>query len=482
MKKRICAVLVAIIIVFGFCATFSSCAKSQVKENTKYDIKVVYDEKNNVLDGQMSVRYVNNSDAILDDLYFHLYPNAYRQGAQFSPIDETEKSDAYPNGESWGNIQINSVRIGSDAQYEIGGEDEDILVVRFPKEVEPTQKVTIEIDFKVTLANVRHRLGYFDGVVNCGNWYPIACVKKEVGFDAYPYYSNGDPFTSDCADYSVTISVPSTKVVATGANCERRDSGVVATYSCNINNVRDFAFVIGDFKTKSAKIGNTQITYFYRKDTDPEDTLKCANDAISYFSKTLIQYPYSNYAVVETPFISGGMEYPTLVYVSDNLNRSLLQEAVVHETAHQWWYSLVGNNQVEHAWMDEGLSEYSTTLFYEAHPDYGVSYKARMSDATGAYVIYSSITTSDGVMDKKVNEFTHYDYTYLTYLKGALMFDAVRKSVPNDAFFKALKNYANQYAYSIATPDQMISSFEKSTSRPLRSVFESFLYGKAQIF
>ena len=222
--------------------------------------------------------------------------------------------------------------------------------------------------------------------------------------------------------------------------------------------------------------------YYYEEDENAKHNLTASTDALEYFSNTIKNYPYKSYSVVKTPFLHGGMEYPGLVMISDALNPSLTEEAIIHETAHQWWYAIVGNNEVEHAWLDEGLTEYATTLFYEFNPTYNVTYKARMADATSAYVIYSDVTQSDGVMDKNVNEFTSFDYTYLTYLKGALMFDSVRKTVGDEAFFKALKDYCNTYAFKIATPDGMIASFEKSTNRAVKGVFDSFIYGKAQIF
>jgi aminopeptidase N len=158
------------------------------------------------------------------------------------------------------------------------------------------------------------------------------------------------------------------------------------------------------------------------------------------------------------------------------------KEAVIHETAHQWWYGIVGNDQVNHAWMDEGLAEYSTTLFYEFNPSYNVTYKQRMADATSAYLVYLDVSSYDGVMDRSVAEFSSFDYTYTTYLKGALMFDTVRKSVGDKAFFTALKSYRNTYEFSCASPQQMIDAIERSSARQVRGVFESFLYGKTGIY
>lgn len=483
MKKLTTLILFITGIIVALCIISCNNEPDGKAKLNEYQIEVVYDEVEKTLDGKMTVDYVNNSDALLDEVCFHLYPNAYREGAQFSPIDDSLKADAYGNGVSYGGIDVNEVYVnGTVALYDICGEDDDILRVYFDEIIEPTQSVSITVDFLVKIANVKHRLGYYDNVVNCGNWYPIACVKTQDGFDSYPYYSNGDPFCSDCSDYKVKITVPSHLKVASSGQGNRVDSGLIATYDLSISSARDFAFVIGNFKSETAKCADVDVTYYFVEDDNAMHNLTTAVDSLSYFSSILQKYPYKTYSVVKTPFLHGGMEYPGLVMISDTLNSSLTEEAIIHETAHQWWYGLVGNNEVEHAWMDEGLTEYSTTLFYEFNPSYNVSYKARMADATSAYVIYSDVTQSDGVMDKNVNEFSSFDYTYLTYLKGALMFDAVRKTLGDEAFFKALKQYCNEYAYKIATPDEMIGAFEKSTNRAVKGVFDSFIYGKAQIF
>jgi hypothetical protein len=298
------------------------CVKEDAVGRNFYDIRAVYDEKTHTLDCSMDLSYKNNSDAILDELCFHLYPNAYRKGAQFRAVDENVRESAYVNGESYGGIQIHNVTRGEkQVEWSIEGEDDDILVVPLIKELEPTERVALSIDFTVTLAQVRHRLGYVEGVANFGNWYPIACKKTQSGFDTSPYYSNGDPFWSDCSDYKVTVTVPASFSVALSGKSEKVENGVTVTYTSQIENARDFAFVVGEFETLRKKVGKTEVIYYYKKDTDAQSTIDCAVDALAFFSEKFGEYPYSTYSVVETHFVYGGMEYPALVYVSDLLNK-----------------------------------------------------------------------------------------------------------------------------------------------------------------
>ncbi|MBO5223765.1 MAG: M1 family metallopeptidase [Clostridia bacterium] len=481
MKRFFIFLITVTIALFAF--PFTGCVKDEAIGRSFYDIKAVYDDTAHTLKCSMNVSYVNNSDAILDELCFHLYPNAYRKDAQFKAVEESVREVAYPHGESEGRIDVESVkRNGKDNEWSIEGMDDDILVVALTKEIEPTERVALDIDFTVYIPEVRHRLGWVGDTVNLGNWYPIACVKTQSGFDTSPYYSNGDPFYSDCSDYKLTLTAPSAYTVAMPGKSERRENGVNVTYVSVLENARDYAFVIGKFDTLSTKVNGVDINYYYLKDSDAENTLACAKDAIAFFSDKFGAYPYSTYNVVETQFVYGGMEYPSLVYISDTLNKSMCKEAVIHETAHQWWYGVVGNDQINHAWMDEGLAEYSTTLFYEFNPSYNVTYRQRMADAMSAYIVYCDVTSYDGIMERNIGEFSAFDYTYVTYLKGALMFDAVRKTVGDEAFFRSLKNYKKEYSFKIASVQGLINTFENTTGRQLKNVFDSFLYGEAKIY
>jgi hypothetical protein len=479
MKRRL-KIFTIVILLFAAVLPLS-CAKRSGIARTKYTISATYDGEN-TLTACANIDYYNSTGATLDELYFHLYPAAYRKNAQFKPIDESYVSLAYPVGENWGGIAVGKTSVrGVETQFEIGGEDEDILIVPLLKEISPGERAQISVEYTLTLATVKHRTGKYDGVATFGNWYPIACVYESGEFDTSPYYSNGDPFYSEVADYEVSVTVPSTLVVATSGTAERVENGVSATYSSTLT-ARDFAFCVGEFKVDKREEKGVVVLYYYRKDVDHEGTVKAAADALKFFSDKFGAYPYSTYSVVEAPFLYGGMEYPTLSIVSDSLSKSLTQEATIHETAHQWWYGLVGNDEIRHAWMDEGLAEYSTTVFYEFNPSYGVTYKARMADATSAYIVYSDVSDSDGKMDKKLNEFSSYDYTYLTYLKGALLFDAVRKTLGDRAFFKSLAEYCSRYSFRNAAPDDLISTLSTVSKTDLRGLFNGFLEGKTRIF
>lgn len=482
--KRLKAFFLSFILFCCVIIPVSACNNAQ--EYTKYKIVAVYNESEKTIDATVEVLYINPSDIELNEVMFHLYPRAFREGAKFSPVPKESLYEAYPNGKSYGDLTVLKViRDGEEKEIKFSGQDEDILLV--PGTLLPASATKIEIEFSLKLPTIRHRFGYFDGIVNLGNWYPIACAIVGGQQDTSPYYSNGDPFISDIADYEVQITVPEKYQVATsGRQTEIKKDGQ-KTVTSKISKARDFALVIGEFEQKTVNHNGIEINYYYKQDTDATFQVQTAIDALDTFSNLFGQYAYDTLSVVKTPFLYGGMEYPGLVYVSDSLNQSLFTDVIVHEIAHQWWYAAVGNDQIREAWLDEALADYSTTIFYEFNPSYNVDSKARLADAQVGYILYCERYKNNGKDDTSMNRsLPQYqntqEYQFLIYAKGQLMFDLLRKTIGDEAFFFALKSYYKKYKFSRATGDDLIGELEFASKTHLKGYFESWLDGKAKMF
>lgn len=488
--KKICRF--AVMIVFSLVVAFSFCScdmtELQVEGITSYVIDMVLDDENKTIDCSESINYTNNYEIELDNICFHLYAAAYREGAVYCPITDSELASAYPNGVNYGGIEIESVILnGGEASYEIAGEDSDILQVNLDDVLIPGFSVDIEIEFTLTVPNVRHRFGYSGETINLGNFYPIVCMY-DGGWVCDPYYSNGDPFYSDVANYTVTMQADEKYTVATsGENItETMDDGTIKT-SASLLSGRDFALVLGEFETVMQMEGDIEIYYYYYDDEEFEDSLTTACDSISTFNDLFGSYPYPSYSVVQTAFLNGGMEYTGLVYISDEVSGDTYDEVIIHETAHQWWYGVVGNDQVGQAWVDEALAEFSTTLFYDANPSYNATYEERIADATAAYAMYCDLYENTAnfstAIDRPSNEFSSsLEYTYMTYVKTQIMYDSLRTIIGESTFINALANYYAQNKYQIATGDLLIAAFENASESQLFSFFESWLDGKTQTF
>lgn len=485
MKKIGTILVAAIVALTGF--TFVACGE-KTAARTAYDINATLD--GHVLTVKMTVDYVNGCETPLGDLTFNLPMQAYREGAKYSPVESSQISSAYPSGTvSYASFAVTRLAVdGAEQTPSIGGEDENALTVAFSSPLEYASTTKIEIDYTLKLPNMRHRLGYYGNSVSLGNFYPIACVYEGGEFVCDPYYAIGDPFTSEIADYSVTLTAPSEYVAAFtgGVESETRLEDLT-TYTSKAKGVRDFAIMLGSFERVSSTSGTTVVNYYYYSDDTPQESLQAAIDSLNTFGSMFGEYALPSYSVVQTPFMYGGMEYPGLVMISDAYTGGMYKDIIIHETAHQWWYSAVGNNQVDEAWLDESLTEYSTMLFYDANPSYGVTYADKLADLLTSYIVYCDTYKDGGKGDTSFNRtLSEYsdstEYNYLVYVKGALMLGELRTRLGDSTFKSALKSYYANNNGKIATTDTLIGEFEDASKTELKGYFDSWLDGRVLMF
>jgi hypothetical protein len=486
LKKLSCIILSILIII-----TFTACKSEEVDLNklSCYEINAEFNDSEMSLTADMNFEYYNSTGKEITQLKFNLYGNAYRDDAKIKPISENYKSIAYPNGNSYGKMDILSVTENENSlNYTICGIDNNILEVTLVEGVFPSERVKINIDFKLTLAQIMHRTGYNNKTINLGNWFPILCVNTNEGYYECPYYSSGDPFYSDCANYTVNFKVKKSYVAAaSGEYLGVSDEGEYNNYLISVKGVRDFALVLSkDFSVMTQKVLNTTIYYYYYDDENAENTLKVATESFKYFSEKFGEYPYNTLSVVKTGFCYGGMEYPCLTMISDNLTDKQYIQTIVHENSHQWWYGLVGNNQSINSWMDEGLAEYSTVLFFENYEEYGISSMQLISSAVTSYKTYYNIYSQlhgevNTSMNRSLSEFiSEYEYMNIAYKKSLLMFDNLRISIGDKKFYLGLNNYFKKYKYKNAAPENLIGCFEK-IGADTNEYFNSWIDGKVLI-
>ncbi len=481
-RKTVGFLLVAFVL-FGACLGLVSCKQTE-NVYTRYEVNAEYMPENATLTGAMKVTFENSTDSEISVLKFQLYPNAYRKDATQKPISPLDEQTAYYNGESYGEMVISSV--SGAKSWEVMGEDENILFVFLEKSVFPSEKVVVDIAFLVKLAFVNHRIGVTEKTVNLGNFFPILCGIKNGGFCEISYSAIGDPFYQDCADFSLSLTLPKDYVVAATGDLEReRVLETKKEYVFSASKARDFALVLSkDFRILQTKAGGNDIYYYYYDDAHAQERLALAAEAFAYFENTFGEYPYLKYSLVQTGLCLGSEGYPALTMVSDRLEEQALARAVAKETAGQWWGVVVGSDQVENAWQDEGLAEYSAICFFENYEKYGIARERVVGDALKEYRAYydvygSVLGRTDTKMMRSLSAFvSEFEYRCLEIDKPIVMLDTLRKSVGDDVFFKGLKRYYKDNRFSIATAEHLIGAFEKS-GLDVRGFFESFLQGKA---
>jgi len=434
------------------------------KEETinNYRINAIFDEESKRIMSSQVVTYVNNTEEELNSIYFHIYPNAFSK-LEYAPFEKGEIKQAYPNGFNEGYIDIKRIANKNNIlDYKIMGNKEDILEVKLDSNLKPKDNIEIEIKYTVKLPNSLGRFGYGEDTINVTNWFPIACVYDERGWNTKSYEPIGDPFYSDVSNYQVNILTPKKYVLAATGNIEdKKTSGEKTLYKIKAKNVRDFAFILSDkFKVKSDYVGKTKVNSYYLNDNMGDISLNVAKESIKVFNELFGKYPHETYSVIASDFFIGGMEYPTLVMIDktlyNNKNKYILEYIIAHETAHQWWYSTVGNDEISEPWIDEALTEYSTVLYFEKM--YGENAKKELMNQ----MRYQSKKHSVEDIFKPTTEYKDsIDYSLGVYTKGAVIFDNIRKDVGDDIFFNTLQQYYKMYSFKNVSGDEFVQIWSK---------------------
>ncbi|MDF2566538.1 MAG: family metallopeptidase [Massilibacillus sp.] len=490
MKKKLTMVLAAILIATTLISCSNNIDKTPddatigVQEVNKvapsekgnfYDISAVLNETDKTLSATEIVKYVNNENIELKELYFHVYTNAFKQ-KETAPFLFDDFERAYSRGFEPGYTDISKVKIkdGEDLKYSLQGEGSTILKVELIEPIKPGTAIELSMDFNVKIPPANERFGYGENHFNLGNWYPIAAVYDKTGWNLDKYYPIGDPFYSDSSNYKVTIKAPKDYIIASsGVLISEKVEGESKTSEFQSSNMRDFAFIANkDFKVSEKTVDGTIVKSYYYKDDENrgKEALESGANSIKIFNDKFGKYPYPVYSVVETVFPSG-MEYPGLVYISENYyktfsNKDALTIVVVHETAHQWWYSLVGNDQVDEAWLDEGFATYSESIYIEN----------AISKTRGKNYFNNNVEERH---NEGLEDFRNWDdYGPTVYTRGAVVLNELRNKFGDEKFFQIMQEYFKEYEFKIATSEDFVNVSEKVTGQQLDEFYNTWIYAK----
>ncbi|WP_236887747.1 M1 family metallopeptidase [Metaclostridioides mangenotii] len=414
----------------------------------QYKIDAIFNDEDKKIMCNQTTEYVNNTKESLDKVYFHIYPNAFSK-REYAPFEKEEMQQAYPNGFNEGYMDIKNVLSSKkNLQYEVKGEKNDILEIKLHKKLKPGDSVPIDFKYNVKLPNSLGRFGYGENTINVTNWYPIACVKDGRGWNLKSYESIGDPFYSETSDFDVNLLLPRKyKLANTGTIVNDKYDEKKKMYEIEAKNVRDFAFIMSeDFDIGRGRSKGVSInTYNLNKNLAHKST-EVAEDSIRIFSDLFGKYPYKGFSVVASDFYIGGMEYPMLVMIDQSLynekNKFLLEYVIAHEAAHQWWYSVVGNDEISEPWLDEALTEYSTVLYFENK--YG---KDTANKLMKTMEVQAKNYKSENIFKPTTDYDNSTDYSLNVYTKGAVALHKVREEVGDKVFFSTLKEYYSKNKY-----------------------------------
>lgn len=505
LNRRLRQVSVYILIIAVFASIIGGCSLRQPAAPTipvpanvpvrtektadinQYVIDAVLDPANMMLTAEQQVTYVNNNSVGLTELYFHIYTNAFKK-KETAPFLFDDFSRAYSRGFKPGYSELSSVELSKGQtrealEYSLQGEGETILKVKLPEPLQPQKSVILELKYKVVIPPAGERFGYGEGNINMGNWYPVVAVYDAKGWNLDKYYSIGDPFYSDTSNYTVSIKAPKEyTIAASGLLTEEKVEGEYKSWRFDASDMRDFAFIASNkFQVAEDKAGDTLVKSYYYKGHEKKgkEALEYGKRSIEIFNVNYGKYPYPVYSVVETEFPSG-MEYPGLVYINTNYydndyNGDNLMYTTVHETAHQWWYGVVGNDQIDEAWLDEGFATYSEGVFTEMEYGRGNGelYYEYLEESAKEDI---KAKAYDGVILKPLSRYTDWsDYGPAVYTGGAVLLNEIRRQVGDQDFFRILQTYYSEYSFKNATTEDFLKVCEQVSGKDFDALFSEHL-------
>jgi len=493
----ITASIVAIVFVVLTLLTDEIDMLKKARENSDtITINATFDDIAKTLTASQTIAYKNRAGVPLNEIKFHIYANAYQDGAKNPPVSESEVPEAFPNGKSFGGITIHTLSINNQRTIPlIDGDDDTVLIVPLTTPLQANGKLSISMDYTVTLANIKHRLGWTNDVVNLANFYPIPVVFENGAWQTNPYSSMGDPFFNALHNYEVTLTLPANKTVASSGLLINEDTRQdTRTIHLRAHAIRDFAAVFSkDFRVVTRNAGRTLVRYYYLDDDNPQESLDISVKSLKTFSDLFVQFPYRQLSIVQTDFLHGGMEYGKLVYVSREFLRPLRAEAtadrerhnyvIVHEIAHQWWYGIIGNNQSRTAWIDEGLAEYSTLLFFDMHPQFNFNRAQMIENARNSLASYIRLVRGLGGelntnMCQDLADFnSSFEYVYMVYVRGLLLFYDLERYLTRATMLDSLRHFAKTTKFGIGTKDMLVTSIETVSGESLALFFDVYLLG-----
>ncbi len=509
------------LVVFLLFITVASKAQSHYwQQYLHYSIDVKLNDQEKSISGSEKIVYKNNSPEALTYIWFHIYPNAYKdKTTAFSQqiLNDAVRKNQLKKKFLGGFISGLKFKVnGTDAKTEPHPQYKDVIKLVLPQPLRSGDSVIISTPFTVKLPLYFSRSGYNKTEFMICQWYPKPAVVDKNGWHEMPYLDVGE-FYSEYASYNVKITIPKSYVVgATGILCDSSESNIYKTLGIYNNtnrnkkprmyqpssdtgyktllyhadSVPDFAwfadkkFVIAydTMKLKSGCVIDVFTFYHSGVWTKGIDFIK---DAVKHYSHWIGEYGYPSVQAVEAPgngWGGDGMEYPTITLISmPHADSRTLDEVITHEVGHNWFMAMLGTNQRNFAWMDEGLNtyfeyrymaeKYRTNDYFTPDQNPKLKYLDEKNFLASVYrglllaPIYPAISTPSQSFQNSDNYFS------TEYQKTAAWVYLLEATVGEGQIDKAFQYYFRLWKFKHPQPEDMKEAFEHSIHKSLNDYF-----------
>lgn len=433
---------------------------------TRYRLNVIVSPDLMSFGGRADIHYTNREDVALDKVYVHLYPNLW------APVMRL----------TWMDVDGEAVNL----TWHTG---ETVAAIPLPAPLARGASVDLGLAFEVKVPEEGvgnyDELAFKEGVLALTHFYPTVAVydADHGGWQIEPPALQGDVIYHDASLYDVRLNTEyDVQVAATGVQLERRETDDSVIWRFGGGPLRDFTAALSrDYETATQTVDGVTYTSYYlpgAEATGPR-VLDWAAAAVKTFEAEFGPYPYRELDIAATGTTAAGIEYPGLIVLTRNMYDRATDDAgfeavTVHETAHQWWYGVVGNDQLNDPWLDESLAQYSTYVYFldrygeKGGAGFRAALEARWEKAGGA----------DKPVGLPVSEYPDAEYSGIVYGRGALFFIALRDRLGDAGMAEFLHNYYREQQWDIAQPAELEAAAEAVARQPLDDLFAAWVYPK----
>ena len=498
------------------------------QQEVQYSIDVRLDDKAHFLRGREELIYTNHSPQALPFIWFHLWPNAYRDNhTAFGREQQRQGNRSFLFAQPAQRGFIDSLRFvvnGQAAKLEYDPENPDIAKLLLPQPLAPGAAATIATPFRVKLPGSFSRLGHVGQSYQVSQWFPKPAVLDRRGWHPIPYLSQGE-FFSEFGTFDVSITLPSNYVVGATGELQNPDErarlGELATATAAKKTAEDFGhdlkfpasapttktlrYVQGrvhDFawfadkrfnvlqdtvRLPSGRTVQTMVLFTNKAPVRWIQGLAEVNTALRSYSRWVGEYPYSAVTAVDGALTAGsGMEYPMVTVTEPG--------AIIHEVGHNWFYGVLGSNERDFPWMDEGVNTYEHVRTEAlSNPEAGVLPELTTSpkiiktlgiDGLPApafnqlpYQMLASHGADQPVQGPSSAAFTRLNYNGGVYFKTASLLRYLAGYLGQEKFDDAMRLYYAHWQFRHPYPEDMQAVFEESTGQKLGWFFGDMLAG-----
>jgi len=528
------------------------------QQEVHYTIDVSLNDTEHSLEGFLKLRYINHSPDTLRFVWFHLWPNAFKNDrtAFTEQTLQNGKTDFYFSPrEKRGYINRLDFRVANNTlKTEDHPQYIDIIKVYLPAPLLPGQETAITTPFHVQLPANFSRGGHTGHSYQVTQWYPKPAVYDRLGWHPMPYLDQGE-FYGEFGSFDVRITVPDKYVVAaTGelqneaekqwlveranyvppvavpknkkpvvhkepvgkrqtANGKKavgsRQSAVGKTKTISHkslttvvktsrppqtfktlqykqDNVHDFAwFADSNFVVKQDTIQLSsgrvvQAMSFYRAANSEawKKSVQYIKDAVHYRSGLIGEYPYNVVSVVEAQMgFEGGMEYPTITSLSPGMDSRELDMTIEHEVGHNWFMGILGSNERDHPWMDEGVNTYFDDRYKAIkYPgkDYPKWIANRLPDNLNELAVDGlAKIKKDQPVESPSADFTFVNYPIIVYMKTGVLLKHLENAMGTQRFDSCMQAYYRQWQFRHPYPKDFQQSFTVGDGKAVNQFFDS---------